>query len=275
VRRRFLFHCYRYPYKEATVKEYKEYQQKLDEVEKQENQSGDAAEQFIPAGFVILFAVLSGAATFYLNEAGMRNSPLYNKTIGGENAAFLVLGILEGSLLMLTLLGHKILKSKPQRSIGKAAIVVLEGILSLNLLVAFVMLAGYGTRIMPGIQTYAQWGVPFTVIGAGWLWIYIVTHRRKTMMRNQMLDDAADVERLWAEQHRLDQQRYRDAYRQMSASPEMERMRQEIAAAQAVEQIAQESQISIAEAEELYARLQGGKGGQLPSGKGPARLPGP
>jgi hypothetical protein len=257
------------------VKEYKEYQQKLDEVEKQENQSGEAREQFIPALFLLVFAAISGASTYYLNEAGMRNSPLYERTIGSQNAGYLVLAILEGSFLALTLYGHHILKSKPQRGLGKLAIVALKVILSLNILVAFALLSRYQTMAMPLVQTYAQWGAPLTIIASGLFWTYIVTHRRKTIMRDRMLDDAAEVERLWAEQHKLDQQRYRDAYVQMSASPEMQRMREEIAAGQAIEQIAQQSQISIAEAEELYHRLQGGSAGQLPSGKGQARLPGP
>jgi hypothetical protein len=86
-------------------------------------------------------------------------------------------------------------------------------------------------------------------------------------MRNQMLDDAAEFERLWAEQHRLDQQRYRDAYRNISASPEMQAIRDEIAVTQAIEQIAQESQITFAEAEEMYRRVQGRRGGQFTSGQ--------
>jgi hypothetical protein len=257
------------------MKEYRDYQQKLDEVERQEAESSDAAEQHIPALFLLIFAFVSGAATYYLNEAGMRNSPLYDKTIGAENAAYLVLAILEGSFLTLTLFGHKILKSKPQRSVGKLATLILKIVLSLNILVAFVMLAGFRSQIMPAVQLYAQWGVPLTVIGAGWLWAYIVTHRRKTIMRNQMLDDAAEVERLWAEQHRTDQQRYRDAYRNISASPEMQEVREEIAITQAIEQIAQESQISFAEAEEMYHRVQGRKRGQIPqditAGKAPRR----
>jgi hypothetical protein len=252
-----------------TVKEYKDYQRKLDEVEKQENQSGEAVEQGVPALFLLVFAFISGAATYYLNEAGMRNSPLYSRTIGAENAAYLVLAILEGSFLILTLLGHKILKSKPQRGVGKTAILALKIVLSLNILVAFALLSRYQTAIMPGVQMYAQWGAPMTVIGAGWLWAYIVVNRRKTIMRNQMLDDAAEVERLWAEQHRIDQQRYRDAYRQISASPEMQAMREEIAVAQAIEQIAQESQISLTEAEEMYHRLQGPNRSQIPQSVNP------
>jgi hypothetical protein len=85
--------------------------------------------------------------------------------------------------------------------------------LNLNTLVSFVMLVGFKSRLLPIVELYEQWGVPLTVIGAGWLWAFIVTHRRKTIMRNQMLDDAAEVERLWAEQHKLDQQRFRRAVR--------------------------------------------------------------
>jgi len=64
------------------MKEYKDYQSKLSEVEKQENEGSDAAEQHVPALFLLVGAFISAAATYYLNEAGMKNSPLYAMTIG-------------------------------------------------------------------------------------------------------------------------------------------------------------------------------------------------
>ncbi|MCI0391002.1 MAG: hypothetical protein MOB07_19835 [Acidobacteria bacterium] len=246
------------------MKEYKDYQSKLSDVEKQENEGSDATEQHVPAAFLLLFAFISAGATYYLNEAGMRESPFYSQTIGAERAAYLVTGILEGSFLALTLLGHKILKSKSQRSSGKLGCLILKAVLSVNILVTFVLLAtGRQSRLMPLVQFYAQWGAPLTVIGAGWLWAHIVTHRRKTIMRNQMLDDAAETERLWAEQHRTDQKRYRDTYQNISDSPEFQELREEIAVTQAIEQIARESQITFQEAEEIYYRIQGRKQRQL------------
>ncbi len=245
------------------MKEYKDYQSKLTDVERQENEGSDAAEQHVPAAFLLVGAFISAAATYYLNEAGMKNSPLYAMTIGAERAAFLVTAILEGSFLALTLIGHKILKSKPQRSTGKLGTLIVKAILSINILVAFVMLAGYQTKIMPMVEMYAQWGCPFTVVGAIWFWAHIVINRRKTIIRNQMLDDAAETERLWAEQHKTDQKRYRDTYQSISASPEMQEMREQIAVTQAIEQIARESQITFQEAEEIYYRIQGRKQRQL------------
>jgi hypothetical protein len=126
------------------------------------------------------------------------NSPLYDRTIGSGNAALLVLFILEGSFLTLVLLGYRILKSKPQREVGRSAIVALKIVLSANILVAFVMLAGFNSLMLPAVRFYAQWGTPVTVIGAGWLWAFIVVNRRKTILRDAMLDNAAEAEKLWS-----------------------------------------------------------------------------
>jgi hypothetical protein len=233
------------------LKQYEDYQKKLDDVEKQEDQSSDAAEMNIPAFYLIIGAVISGAATYYLNEAGMRGSPLFERTIGAQNGALLVLAILEGSFLALTLAGHRILKSKPQRSVGKFAIYGLEGVLSVNIIVASLLLSGAATAALtPLIRLYATFGAPLTVIGALWLWTYLVIHRRKTMMRDRMLDDAAEVERLWAEQHRLDQERYRETYQRASASPEAQAIREEIAGRAVLDQLARQGRLSEAERDE-------------------------
>ncbi len=251
------------------MKEYKDYQSKLKDVEKQENEGGEMAEQHIPAFFMLVFAFMTAGATYYLNEAGMRGSPFYEMTIGSEKAALLVTIVLEGSLLAIVLLGHRMLKSLPQRKASKTALPILEGILCINFITAFVMLnKGIETAILPAVKLYAQWGAPLAALASGIFWIYIAVHRRKTIMRNQMLDDAAESERLWAEQHRVDQKRYRDTYQNISDSPEMQEMREEIAVVQAIEQIARESQITFAEAEEIYYRIQERKHRQLGSGSG-------
>jgi hypothetical protein len=236
------------------LKEYDDYQNKLKDLERKEAEASEAIEQHVPALFVLVFAFISGAATFYLNEAGMKHSPLYDRTIGSSNAAFLVLFTLEGSFLALTLIGHRILKSQPQRESGKTAIMALKVVLSLNVLVAFVMLAGFQSMMLPAVRFYAQWGTPITVIGAGWLWAHIVVNRRKTILRDAMLDDSAAVERLWAEQHRLDQDRYRTAYQKIAGSQEMTEMREELAVRAAIEQIAREGNISFQDAQQIYFR---------------------
>jgi hypothetical protein len=250
------------------MQEYKDYQNKLKDIEQQEAQSSDAAEQHVPAAFLLLGAFISAGATYYLNEAGMRNSPFYAKTIGAERAAYLVTGILEGSFLALTLWGQSILKSKSQRSAGALGVLILKIVLSLNVLVAFVILVTGGqSRLMPLVELYAQWGVPLTVIGAIWLWAHIATNRRKTIMRNQMLDGAAETERLWADQHKLDQQRYRSTYQMISGATEMQAVREEIAVVQAIEQIAQEAGLTYTEAEAIYNRIQSRQHRQLGGGQ--------
>jgi hypothetical protein len=237
------------------VKEYKDYQERLKEIGKEEAQSSSWIEDWGPVAFLIIFAFISMAATYYLNEAGMRDSPFYARTIGRENAAYLVTAILEGSFLVLTLCGHKILKSQPQRSAGNFASLVLKIVLSLNILVTFMMLIGLRQGVMPFVETYAQWGAPCTVVGAGWFWAFIVTRRRKTILRNQMLDASAEIEQLWSDQHKLDQTRYREAYQDISGSAEMDELRRRIAERQAIAQIAQQCHISLDEAEALYDQM--------------------
>jgi hypothetical protein len=237
------------------MKEYKEYQERLNRIEREEAQNISWMEDWGPVVFLILFAFISMAATYYLNEVGMRDSPFYARTIGRENAAYLVTAILEGSFLVLTLWGHKILKSQPQRSVGNFALLMLKIALSFNILVAFMMLVGLRRGVMPFVETYAQWGAPCTVVGAGWFWAFIVTRRRKTILRNQMLDASAEIEQLWSEQHKIDQAKYRDAYQEISGSPEMDELRRQIAVRQAIAQIAQQCHISLDEAEVLYNQM--------------------
>jgi hypothetical protein len=239
----------------SPVKEYKEYQERLNRIEGEEAQSSSWTEDWGPVVFLIIFSFISMAATYYLNEAGMRNSPFYVRTIGRENAAYLVTAILEGSFLVLTLWGHKILKSQPQRSVGKFALHMLKVALSLNILVAFIMLIGLQQGVIPFVETYAQWGAPCTVVGAGWFWAFIIAKRRRTILRNQMLDASAEIEQLWSEQHKIDQARYREAYQVISSSPEMDELRRQIAVRQAIAQIAGQCQISLDEAEQLYTQM--------------------
>jgi hypothetical protein len=160
------------------------------------------------------------------------------------------------------------LKSQPQRKIGKQAIGALKVVLSLNIFVTFVMLAGADMRILPAVRIYAQWGTPLTVIGAGWLWTFVAVNRRKTILRNAMLDDAASVERLWAEQHQLDQERYRAAYQKIAASQEMTDVREQLAVRAAIEQIAKGGRISFDEAHQIYF-LQQDRKQELLGGQGP------
>jgi hypothetical protein len=75
------------------------------------------------------------------------------------------------------------------------------------------------------------------------------------------------VEQLWAEQHILDQQPYRDAYRKIAASTEMNGVREEFAVRAAIAQIAKESGITYEEAKALYWRIQDRQRGQLGSGQ--------
>lgn len=244
------------------MKDYKKYLAKFESAEDREEKASGTAENIIPLLFLFVGAAVSAGATYYLGERGMRASPFYARTIGADNAAILNTIITEGTFLALTL-GHFILKSKPQREIGRFGLIVTKCVLSLNVIVAFVMLAGFESVILPAVEIYAQWGVPITLVGAIWLWAHIVTNRRKTIMRNAMLDRSAIIEEIWAEQHREDQEKYRHAYKAIADSPEMDSLRSGIARRRVVEEIARQANITTDEAEHFIAEIESRKA--LPS----------
>jgi hypothetical protein len=235
------------------MQDYKEYQAQLKQAETEEKNSSDAVEYFMPAGFLVIFCLISAGATYYLNHTGIAASPLYQRFVSPVNAALLILVILEGSFIALSLLGHKILKSEEQRHMGKFGLWALKIVLSLNILVAFLHLLKITTA--PMLEAYAQFGAPVTIIGAGFLWSYIVAHRRKTKMRNQLLDDSAKVQTLWAEQYRKDQARYRATYNTIAESDEMQSLREQIAVRHAIEQIAIQSGLTFDEAARSYHEM--------------------
>lgn len=255
------------------MQEYKDYQNELKQTEAEEKRSNSAIEYFAPAVFLLVFCAISAGATFYLNHAGMKSSPLYEKLIGAENAAYLVLFILEGSFIALSLFGHHLLKSEEQRKAGKVGLFALKVVLSLNILVAFLHLTGITSA--PLLEKYSQWGAPITVIGAGVLWSYIVAHRRKTKMRNQFLDDSAKITSLWGEQHRRDQERYRMTYETITNSDEMQALREQIAVKHAIEQIAAQSGLTFNEAATVYHEMKSRERAEKQYGKAHAYWMGP
>lgn len=255
------------------MQEYKDYQSELKKTEAEEKRSSSTIEYFAPAVFLLVFCAISAGATFYLNHAGMKSSPLYEKLIGAENAAYLVLFILEGSFIALSLFGHHLLKSEEQRKAGKLGLLALKVVLSLNILVAFLHLTGITSA--PLLEKYSQWGAPITVIGAGVLWSFIVAHRRKTKMRNQFLDDSAKITNLWAEQHRRDQERYRSTYEQITNSDEMQTLREQIAVKHAIEQIAAQSGLTFNEAAMVFHEMKAREQAERHYGKAQAYWMGP
>lgn len=233
------------------MREYRDYQESIKDVSAKAGESS-LLEDYAPAAFLLVGVFISAAATYYLNEVGLRNSPLYARTIGSQNAAILVLAILEGSFLALTLGGFAILKTLPQRVAGSRARVALKAVLSANILAAFVMLAGYHSALLPMVSAYAQWGVPLTIVGAIWFWAYVVAHRRTTLLRDSVLDVQAIAQREWADQYVEDQRAYRSAYQTIVQAPEFEGLRASIATRQAVAEISRASGLPTDEVTAIY-----------------------
>jgi hypothetical protein len=233
---------------ERVMQSYENYQAKLAATEREEEQSSEWIERQLPTWFVWLFSIVSAASTYYLSALGMKASPLYARTIGADNGALLITGLLEGSFLALVLWGHRFLKSRQQREVAAIAITVLKVVLSVNILLAFAMLSGAASTIAPIVELYA----PLTIVASGWFWSYIIVHRRATVRRNKMLDTAATVEDLWAQRYEKDQKKYLEAYAQIFDGPQMDVVRNEMAIRSAIGQIASEHQITYAEAHYLY-----------------------
>lgn len=218
--------------------------------------------------FVAVCVFISAGATFYLNHKGLENNSFYASTIGTERAAWLVVFAVDGSLVGLLIGVSTFLKSAAQRSLASFAITATKVILSVNVLVAFVLLSGVANGVLPAVQLYTQWGAPLTVCAALWLWPELLLRRRKNVMMAAALDAVAERDNNWQAQHAKDQQAHLTAYQSVMGSDEMKSFREQIAAEQAISQIAKDAGIPLEQARAIHARM-GAKNAPEPEAQRP------
>lgn len=209
--------------------------------------------------FIMLGVAISAACTYYLGEQGLKRSDLYARLIGAENTALLVVGVMEGSLVMLIYGMTTFLKSVGQRELAQKAISVLKVILSLNVMAAFGLWWSKSTEANGIIEIYAQWGTPLTICGALWFWPKVLSLRHQDLQRAAVLANNARMAEEWLKRHEQDQTNFLSAYSAVQDSPEMLQAQQAIAEYEAIQQLAKERGIPVDAAFALFERAKNDK----------------
>lgn len=204
--------------------------------------------------FIFIGVAISATATYYLSEQGLRNSDLYRNLIGAENTAWLVVGIMEGSLIALIYGMTTFLKSSEQRRLAAMGINALKAILCLNLIAAFALWVTKDKSSAGLVELYAQWGTPITICAALWFWPKILNLRHQDLQRAAVLDQSAKIADQWRIRHIQDQDNYLSAYSEIQDSPEMQEAQRAIAEYEAIQQLATERGIPFEAAQAIFER---------------------
>jgi len=215
--------------------------------------------------FIFIGMAISATATYYLSEQGLKNSDLYRNLIGAENTAWLVVAIMEGSLIALIYGMTTFLKSSEQRQLAKMGINALKAILCLNLIAAFALWVTKDKSSAGIVELYAQWGTPVTICAAFWFWPKILTLRHQDLQRAAVLDQSAKMADQWRQRHSQDQDNYLNAYAEIQDSPEMLEAQRAIAEYEAIQQLATEREIPMEAAQAIFERA------RLKKAEGPQR----
>ena len=251
------------------MNDYSEFQAVQKAHEQTANEKYETTGLFVHWLFLVVGALVSAGASFYIGHRGLAGNPFYERFFGSRNAAFLVVALLDGTFLALNLGLASFLKSEKQRQLARVALVVVKIILCVNIFAAFLMVQAAET--MPWISLYVTYGSPFVIGGVIWLWSELFSHRRKNQMMAAALDVQAQRDAMWAKQYLLDQHRSRAAYDLASNSPQMAELRNRVARQKAIADIAAQFSLPTEEAERLFnlieqdRLLRANGGSQLPT----------
>lgn len=236
------------------MNDYQQYQKSQSEFETAAENKHETTGIVVHWVFLLLGAIVSAGASFYIGHRGMAGNPFYDRLFGAQNAALLIVFLLDGTFLALCLGLASFLKSESQRNIARRALVAVKIILCLNVLAAFLLVQN--AAAVPLISFYVTYGAPLIVGGTIWLWSSLFSHRRKNQMMANALDTQAKRDALWAGQYLADQARNRAAYNVIAASPSVNALRNEAARRKVIEDIAAQFNLPFNEAEQIYLRAE-------------------
>jgi len=232
------------------MNDYNEFQAQQNQHEKEAENKHETTGLVVHWLFLLIGAAISGGASYFIGHRGLAGNPFYERFIGAQNAAFLVVFLLDGTFLALCLGLASFLKSQQQRALARRALVAVKVILCLNLFAAFLMVQS--AAAVPLISQYVTYGSPIIVGGVIWLWSTLFSHRRKNQMMANALDTQAQRDAMWARQYLADQARNRQAYDLIAASPAVNALRNEAARRRVIEDIAKQFALTYEEAEQIY-----------------------
>jgi hypothetical protein len=131
---------------------------------------------------------------------------------------------------------------------------VVKLILCVNILAAFLLIQQ--AAVLPVVENYVIYGAPLVIGATLWLWSSLYAKRRKNVMMASALDTQAQRDDIWRAQYLADQRRNRAAYDLAANSPAMNALRTAAARRKAIEAVAAEFAMPVAEAEKLYSEAE-------------------
>jgi hypothetical protein len=236
------------------VQTYQDFQSTQAQFERDANERHEATGWLVHWFFLLIGAAISAGASYFIGHRGLSGNAFYQRFIGAENAALLVVVALDGTFLALCYGMATFLKTTQQRELASRALFVVKVILCANILAAFLLIQR--AAVLPIIETYVVYGAPVVIGATLWLWSSLFARRRRNVMMAAALDTIAERDRIWSQAYLADQQRNRAAYDLAANSPAMNALRNAAARRKAIEDVANEFGLSFAEAERVYLQAE-------------------
>jgi hypothetical protein len=244
------------------MQSYQDYQTKQTEFETEANEKYETTGAIIHWLFLLIGAAISAGASYFIGHKGLSGNEFYARFIGAQNAALLVVAALDGTFLALCYGMASFLKSSEQRALAGRALVVVKLVLCVNILAAFLLIQR--AAVLPIVEAYVVYGAPLVIGATLWLWSSLYAKRRKNVMMASALDTQAQRDDIWRAQYLADQCRNRAAYDLAANSPAMNALRNAAARRKAIESVAAEFAMPLAEAEKLYSEAERNRTATLP-----------
>ena len=125
--------------KGTQMQTYKDFQSTQSQYERDANDKHEVSGIIIHWFFLLIGAAISAGASYYIGHRGLSGNTFYQRFIGAENAALLVVVALDGTFLALVYGLATFLKTTQQRELASRALFVVKVVLCLNILAAFLL----------------------------------------------------------------------------------------------------------------------------------------
>lgn len=232
---------------------YDEFEDAQKELEQKAEKDYEGMGVIITWLFLLVGVAITGAATHFLTGQATVHAPIYKQFIGSQNAAWLTVFILEGSLIGLLIGQQTFFKEHDQRWLAKIAQYVVWGVLAFNTLCAFVVWSKGWKELPKPLSLYCTWALPVLICGAILLWKELWTRRRKGKQQALALETSARANELWRRQYAANTEAYQKAVSKVSLSEEVQSLREALARRDVLKDLAKQHNVEEADIERLLS----------------------
>ena len=233
---------------------YDEFEDKQKALEDKADSAYEGTGIIINWAFLLVGIAITGAATHFLTSAATRNAPIYQQFLGADNAAWLTVAILEGTLIGLLVGQQSFFKEQDQRSLARVGQYIVWLILAFNTVCAFVVWNKGAAALPRPMELYAVWGLPVIVCGAILLWKEMWTRRRAGKQTALALATNAEVNALWRKQYVANTAAYQKAVQKVSLSPDIQLLREALAKEDVIADLAKQHNMDVSELKQILER---------------------